>query len=89
MKLTESKIRKIIRETVYVINYDSGEVLQTEQFPTKYLKGATLVDDYMGMPDAQYKSLHNDLYPAKQDASCIQVSESQLRKIIRKIIKEA
>ncbi len=65
MKITESQLRRVIRETMEILNADSGELITIDRLPPKYSGRLTKVDSggssYDALYDSDFESLRQDI----------------------------
>ena len=61
MKITESHLRKIVREAIEIINQESGEVLTVDQVPPLYKDRLMKDGNHLTLHDSDFESLRNDL----------------------------
>lgn len=61
MRITESQLRRIVREAIEIINQESGEVLAVDQLPSAYKDRVTKDGNYFALSNSDFESLRNDL----------------------------
>lgn len=71
MRITESQLRKIIREEIEIINRDSGEILTVDAIPPKYRDRVRMDGNYTTLPNSDFESLRRNLELDPDDALAV------------------
>ena len=61
MRITETQLRRVIREAIEILNADSGELLTVDKLPPKYTGRLTKVDGHDALYDSDFESLRQDI----------------------------